>query len=84
MSKVIRTFRKGAYVRYIGNDPKHRELLTGIYQVHEKTHHMIVGCFPYKEVNGRKYFDTYAMPLSDFEIVISTQNGWETVKKESE
>lgn len=67
---MIRTFRKGAKVRYTGSNPRYRELFADrVCTVREKYHDSIIGYFPYKIEKGRVYCTEYMIPYADFEIV---------------
>ena len=80
MNRIIRTFRKGAYVRYIGNDPHRKEYFgDNVYQIRHKIGDMVIGYFPYKP-NGEKHrFCEYAIPCKELEIVIQTPNGYNSI-----
>ena len=66
----IKTFRRGAYVRYIGSDPLRKELWgDSIQRVEHKCGNMVVGNFP-AYICGQKHHMSYSVPICDLEIVI--------------
>lgn len=70
MIKHIKTFRKGAYVRYIGNDPRMKEVWQNSIQcVVQKRGNTVVGYFPMKYGDGSIHHYRYAVQISDLEIV---------------
>lgn len=71
MVKHIKTFRKGAYVRYIGNDPRMKEVWKNSIQcVAKKNGSMVSGYFPMRYADGSIHHNRYAVPISDLEIVV--------------
>ena len=70
MMKNIKTFRKGAKVRYTGNDQRIAEVWrNSIQTVVQKSGNMVSGYFPMKYADGKIRSCRYAMPISDLEIV---------------
>ena len=68
--KRIKTFRKGARVRYTGSDQRLKELFGDrVYTVREKYTDSIIGYFPYKIEKGKVCCTEYMIPYADFEIV---------------
>ena len=69
LMKRIRTFRKGAYIRYVGTDPRMIELWGNSTQKVEKKHgDMVSGYFP-AYVCGARHCISYSVPTKDLEIV---------------
>lgn len=69
-AKIIRTYTKGAYVRYIGNDERRAEIWgETTYKVMHKSGDCVIGMFPYIGCDGKKHLDQYSVPIKDLAIV---------------
>lgn len=66
----IKCFRKGARVRYIGNDPDRLKAWGQSVQiVNRKSGDSVVGCFPAVWYDGVVRSIEYAVKISDLELV---------------
>ena len=71
MMRNVKTFRRGAYVRYIGSDQKKKELWgSSIQRVEHKYGDMVCGYFPMRYADGSVHSCRYSVPIKDLEIVI--------------
>lgn len=70
MTKNIKTFRKGAKVRYIGNNPSTAAAWrNSIQTVVKKTGNTVVGYFPMKYGDGSIHCCQYSVHTNELEIV---------------
>ena len=71
MYKNIKTFRKGAKVRYIGNNKRMiEEWGNSIQTVLHKRGDSVVGYFPFKYYDGEIRTCRYSVPIRELELVI--------------
>ena len=67
---AINTIRKGAKIRYIGNDPYYIEVCGNrICNVLHKCGSSVVGYFPCKYSDGKIHLCEYSISIKDVEIV---------------
>lgn len=69
-NRVIRTFTRGAKVRYVGNDPRMKDAWgESVQRVEHKMGDSVVGYFPAKYADGSIHCYSYSVKIEDLAIV---------------
>lgn len=67
---MIKTMRKGAKVRYIGNDEDKKELYKDqIFTVIQKEYKHITISAPMRYLGGSIHYTRCSLPIEDFELI---------------